>query len=792
MTDLISKHEYDVQLPEACPWGIAVYSDFGDKMLRANQHMDAHYFNAGVCLDSINNQFRFRGQGGWQRVLEQLKENRTWNGRAVPLSNQHGISSVELYIHLDSTVAGRIWLYTMEHPSVDGDLRFSSRSEMKLLQVVLDNTLEYVFFRDTGGRFILTNRAFRDAVALGERSSSPTGELLGAFVSEESAAWVASIDREVIGQGQPSVNKVTLFAFKNGTEHWLQMSTLPVRSSEGIIVGSLSVARDISDLKRTESELLAAIKEARAASQAKGQFLAAMSHEIRTPINGIVGASELCLGTDLDAEQREYIEMVVQCSSTLMSLINDVLDFSKIEAGQLNLETLNFSPVSLMEDVASEFGQGAREKALELVVTYDERVPEFVLGDPTRMKQILYNLLANAIKFTEKGEIVIRAETIYCSETKADLRFSVADTGIGIAQSRRAAIFNSFTQADMSTTRKYGGSGLGLTICKELAELMGGAISVVSRVDEGSTFSVDLPFGRSVRSGAEVIPFNPELAGLRVLVVDDTSTNREIYCQMCVGWGYRSSSASDGEGALRLMADAISAKDPYQLILLDQHMPGMTGLEFAKVANERFGSEKPRILLLSSSIDQKDARCAEAIGIARSLLKPVRRSTLLEVILETFGVHGSEGSKSPKVISVFERSEGDQAMRILLAEDNLLNQNIATRRLEKLGHTVSVAENGIEVLERIEKQAFDCILMDVEMPKMDGYETTRRIREKEVDAKAPPIFIIAMTAHAMKGDRENCLATGMDEYISKPFRVEELKYILSKVSTDSRLHSLKT
>ncbi|MDP4878656.1 MAG: ATP-binding protein, partial [Opitutales bacterium] len=304
------------------------------------------------------------------------------------------------------------------------------------------------------------------------------------------------------------MNQVSLFKFKNGTEHWLQMTTVPVRSSEGFIVGSVSVARDISDLKKTESELREAIIEAKAASRAKGEFLAAMSHEIRTPINGIIGASELCQETRLDPEQRDYLDTVTQCSSTLMSLINDVLDFSKIEAGQLNLEKLNFCPRSLLEDIAEEFSPTTRKKGVELVVGYDESLPHFVMGDPTRIKQILYNLIGNAVKFTEVGEIKMKADLLECDESSAFIRFSVADTGIGIDASRCEAIFSSFTQADMSTTRKYGGTGLGLSICKELTELMDGNIHVQSVLGEGSKFWIDVPFARSERNGAEAIPFN--------------------------------------------------------------------------------------------------------------------------------------------------------------------------------------------------------------------------------------------------------------------------------------------
>lgn len=758
---------------------MVAYAKFGQQMLKANRHMHMHYFDADSAL-VIDEQFHFRAEGGWSSVLESLEAGVSWTGRVTPLTNQHGISSVEVMLYPDAEISGRIWLYTMEHPSVNGQMRFSSRSELRILQTLLDNTLEYVFLRDKEGRCIITNREFRKAAAI-DVNTSPSGELLSNYVSDESAQWVAAIDNDVIGRGRPSVNKVTHFAFKNGKTHWLQMTTIPVRNSEGVIIGSVSVARDISDLKRTESDLRFAIEEAKAASRTKSEFLAAMSHEIRTPINGIVGASELCLETSLDTEQRDYLETVVQCSTTLMSLINDVLDFSKIEAGQLNLEKLNFCPVSLLEDVAAEFSPIARKKELELVVAYDDAIPRYVMGDPTRVKQVLYNLVSNAIKFTYTGEIILRADTLEIGELDARIRFSVIDTGIGIDVSRRHAIFNSFTQADMSTTRKYGGTGLGLSISKELTELMGGQIEVESVEGKGSTFFVEVPFECTSSQGADAVPYNPELAGLHVLIVDDNQTNRDIYAQMCAGWGYRSGLAKDGPEALSILEAALRDKDPYQLILLDHQMPGLSGLDLASVVRNRSELNECYIILLSSSLNRQDAERAASLGVSRSLTKPVRRSTLLEVILETFDVTGHVARDEGGRVPVHQDPEDDLPLRILLAEDNKVNQNIASRRLEKLGHSVVIAENGVEVLERMDEQVFDCILMDIQMPILDGYQTTLRIRVKEAELSASPIFIIAMTAHAMKGDRERCIECGMNEYISKPFRVKEMKEALACV-----------
>ena len=758
-------------------------------VLYANKHMELHYLGEARGEGCIDEQFVFPRGLTFAGIVELVTSGKSWTGRAVPQRNQYGLNSVELMIHLDPDDASRVWIYTLENPSVNGVLRFSSRSELQLLKVLLDNTLEYVFFRDTEGHFILTNKAFSAAVAT-ETLPSAMGLTIDAFVSEESANWVHETDRQVYEAGLPSVNEVSRFTFNSGAEHWLQMTTVPVRSGSGEIVGSVSVARDISDLKRTESELRDAIKQAEDASRAKGEFLAAMSHEIRTPINGIIGAAELCQETQLDSEQRAYADTVVQCSNTLLSLVNDVLDFSKIEAGQLNLEKLSFNPGALMEDVVHEFIQLARKKQIELIVAYDEELPRYLMGDPMRLKQIIYNLIGNAVKFTEAGEIVLRAETLEHNEGGARVRFSVSDTGIGIPPSRRDAIFQSFTQADMSTTRRYGGTGLGLTICKELVDLMEGSIKVESEVGDGATFILEIPFELAANPGAESIPYNPELAGLRVLIVDDNSTNRDIYQQMCKGWGYRSSIACEGVEALAILEEACHVDDPYQLVLLDQQMPGLTGLDLASLVLSRPELRKTKMLLLSSSLNRTDMERAEQLGIARALSKPVKRGTLIEVILETFNVRGqravevagaeeievealASSAPLPEVIDSME-----ERLHILVVEDNIVNQQIACRRLEKMGHQVVVVPDGQQAVEMVTAKHFDCVLMDLQMPVMDGREATHEIRRIEGERERVPAFIVAMTAHAMKGDEEKCLGYGMNEYISKPFRVARLKEVL--------------
>ncbi|MFP4069737.1 MAG: response regulator [Verrucomicrobiota bacterium] len=779
----MSNHVSSLRLPSTIPWGVALITLDKGGILAANEHFENYYFDAVPDGREMAGQFGFAAGRSFQEIARQVRAEGSWTGRAIPHHNRHGITSVELTIRLDPENADQAHVYTLEHPSVDGALRFSSRSEMQLLQVLLDNTLEYVFFRDVEGRFILTNRAFRDAVG-SDTGSQVVGRTIESFVAEESARWVRGIDESLRRSGRPSVNQVSHFTFKNGTKHWLQMTTVPVRDSEDMIIGSVSVARDISDLKETESELRDAIKQAEDASRAKGEFLAAMSHEIRTPINGIVGASELCQETRLDVEQRGYIDTVMQCSNTLLALVNDVLDFSKIEAGQLNLEKLSFSPVDLIEAVSEEFAQIAHKKGLELIVSYDDGLPRYLIGDPTRIKQILYNLVSNAIKFTEEGEIVIRAATISKDDTHARMLFAVRDTGIGIAEGRKDAVFLSFTQADMTTTRKYGGTGLGLTICRELALLMDGRIEVDSKLGKGSTFTLEVPLELAVHAGADAVPFNPELADLHVLIVDDNETNRDIYQRICAGWGYRSAIACDGMEALNLMEAAAERGDPFKLVILDQQMPGLTGLDIASLILSRDRIKNAELLLLSSSLNRTEIERADKLGIARALSKPVKRSTLLEVVLETFGVRGDEAVSDEAAgdgRSNRAAATGEASLHILLVEDNPVNQEIASRRLEKMGHRLSVVANGLLAVEAVRERRFDCILMDIQMPEMDGYEATRRIREMEQARSLTPSFIVAMTAHAMKGDAEKCLSSGMDDYLPKPFRVERLKEILDHV-----------
>ncbi|MEM1224030.1 MAG: response regulator, partial [Verrucomicrobiota bacterium] len=435
------------------------------------------------------------------------------------------------------------------------------------------------------------------------------------------------------------------------------------------------------------------------------------------------------------------------------------------------------------EDLADQFKQVVHQKGLDLIVMISPDLPRYIVGDPTRLKQIFYNLLGNAVKFTTEGQISIRAELKSAANNIAQMEFSVSDTGIGIEASRKEAIFSSFTQGDMSTSRKYGGTGLGLAICKELVLLMKGEICVESSLGEGSSFFVKIPFALPNTESVEPLAFNHELANLRVLIVGDKEVNRENYRQMCSDWGYRSTPASEALEALSILQEAANSKDPYRLVLMDQQMQGITGIELASLIQSRPNLKDLRMILLSSSSDRSECERADEVGINRIIEKPAKRVVLMEAILESFGIKQKENqavnlSTDPSRRVIFETVESKK-LRVLIAEDNPVNQTIARRRLEKLGHMTKVVENGFLAVEAVRHGTFDCILMDIQMPEMDGYEATRENRKYEDLTGSRPNYIVAMTAHAMKGDAEKCFQNGMNEYISKPFRAEDLKQVMN-------------
>jgi two-component system sensor histidine kinase/response regulator len=631
-----------------------------------------------------------------------------------------------------------------------------------LFQGILDNVNAIIHIKDADGRYLLVNREFERIRSL--KAEEILGRNEDEIGSGELAMRIGAADRAVIESGAPMSSEQKLLT-PEGERTFLSVK-FPVQIEDGAVTAIAGFSTDITDQKD-------ALARALEASRLKSAFVANVSHEIRTPLNGVIGMTNLLRDTSLDPVQREYTDALAASSEALLGVIDKILDFSKIEAGPIELDLTDFDLRGAVEDACLMLAEQAHVKGLQLSHWVDADLPGTVTGDRGRLRQILLNLLSNAVKFTASGEIVVRVSD-GGGET---VRFEISDTGAGIESDQAAHLFEAFVQADQSTTRRYGGTGLGLTISRELAHRMGGAIGAEPREEGGSLFwfTAKLP---PVATAEEPVRSRRGLLGLRALIVDDNATNRTIFEQYLRAWGLTCESVDRPSAAIAALEHASRCGEPFELALLDFHMPEMNGLGLARAIRERPALRALHILILSSSPLEREAFAG--LDISALLTKPARQSHLYEAI--TAAIAGSAPHVEPRP-QVTKREEPNGPL-VLLAEDNSINRTVASALLSKHGLRTAVAHNGREAAEMARANDYAAILMDCQMPELDGYEATRRIRSQESGRHVP---IIAMTAHSMPGDRERCLAAGMDDYLSKPVHAEQLEAVVERWLSDEVL-----
>ncbi len=679
---------------------------------------------------------------------------------------------------------GTVQLAVSEQPIAITHLQ--DLAQMQRLEALIAGIPDHVWVIDREGRYVVANQPF--LAANGLKLEDVLGKTTMEFFADARSAQYQAADQLMMQTLQPTLREDCFVHPTTGAISYSELAKTPLLNAQGQCIGLAGIARDVTARKQAENTLMQAKDSAQAAERAKAEFLANMSHEIRTPMNAVIGMSDLLLETPLSDEQREFADTIRTSSDQLLALINDILDFSKIESGHLSLEQVPVNLGECIETALDLTAKPATTKGLDLLYWIDDEVPRTLLGDATRLRQIFVNLISNAIKFTQHGEVVVTITRRLAGDGSPLLHASVRDTGIGIPADRLDKLFQVFSQLDASTTRHYGGTGLGLAICRRLVTLMGGRIWVESEAGVGSNFQFEIPC-HAVQTG--LISWsssgNPQLAGKRVLVVDDNATNRRILDLQTTRWGMHPVSVASGAQALVMLQQG----EHFDVALLDVQMPGMDGYELAQCMRQNHTAARLPILVLTSQ--GVDSPRSKELGVTQTLSKPIKSAQLMAALSRALDhaqpafayvpVHSSSVPAAPAQTGK-RRLADDWPLRVLLAEDNAVNQRVAVLVLSGLGYQITVADNGAVALDLLtqaaSKQPFDVVLMDVQMPVMDGLQATSRIRSDLAAEQQPQI--IAMTANAMEGDREICVQAGMDDYLSKPIKPVALAEALQKAA----------
>jgi PAS domain S-box-containing protein len=662
--------------------------------------------------------------------------------------------------------------------------------ERDLLRELLENIPDSIYFKDLDSRFLRIGRVLAQKFGL-TNPADAIGQSDADFFSAEHARAAYEDEQSIIRTGQPLVGKTEKETWPDGRVSWVLTTKMPFRDREGQVIGTFGVSKDITALKEAERELARARDLALESARLKSEFLANMSHEIRTPMNCVIGMAGLLLDTELSTEQRDFAETIRSSADGLLTIINDILDFSKIEAGKLEVEHIPFDLLETVENTVELFAERAEAKGIELALRTEVDVPRFLKGDSGRIRQVLTNLLGNAVKFTEQGEVLVQVSRLTEDATLVEVRIAVIDTGIGIAPDAQDRLFQAFTQADGSLTRRYGGTGLGLAISKQLVGLMGGEIRVDSRPGLGSTFWFDLKLERPGPPPPSETPAKL-LAGKRVLLADPSARSRSILEYYLRAWSAETTTAANGPEVLAALQEAQAAGAPFALAIVDLQTPGAEGLELAQRIRDGASLRQTRLVMLTSLHLHLDTEAWHRAGVDAYLVKPIKQSRLQECLTLMLGTpvtqDGRVTSPDPGYPRGLPAVVPPHSVRVLVAEDNIVNQKIALRQLKKLGYPADAVANGLEAVEAVSRIPYDVVLMDCQMPELDGYATSRRIREVEAAEPRPgrlPVYIIAMTANALEGNRETCLAAGMNDFVSKPVKLPELQAVLRRAPLPS-------